>query len=277
MAAGIYTCSCLGSWEKIWGAGRKASGKKGTVRGWPDTRALFDPEKKSVNIAKIGRFVTISCKKQQFPNQITQKSVVWFVFHTKMRGDLMPDEGRNIEEQQVTTTELARVLGVTARRVQQLTQDGTFVTVKRGHFLLCDNVQRYQQFISGAQMTEEEKKVEKARKAAEVKIKMAKADIAQLEADELKGNMHRSEDVAAITENMVMRIRSMLQALPGRLAVQCATAETTEECSVIIRDGVHAVMNELTKYAYDPAEYEKRVRERRDWAERSQEAVDDDE
>lgn len=251
--------------------------KKGTVSWAAVDSALFDPKFESVFRAKIGRFVTIPRATTQFPNQKARIHAVWFVSHRKTRGDLMPDEGRNIEEQQVTTTELARVLGVTARRVQQLTQDGTFVTVKRGHFLLCDNVQRYQSFISGSQMTEEEKKVEKARKAAEVKIKMAKADIAQLEADELKGNMHRSEDVAAITENMVMRIRSMLQALPGRLAVQCATAETTEECSVIIRDGVHAVMTELTKYAYDPAEYEKRVRERRDWAERTQEALEDDE
>ena len=189
----------------------------------------------------------------------------------------MSSEGRaGIEEQQVTTTELARVLGVTARRVQQLTQDGTFVTISRGHFLLCDNVQRYQSFISGSQMTEEERKVEKARKAAEVKIKMAKADIAQLEADELKGNMHRSEDVAAITEKLVMSIRSMLQALPGRLAVQCATAETTEECSVIIRGGVNAVMSELTKFNYDPAEYEKLVRDRRDWAEREEVPDEDD-
>ncbi|MGN1370201.1 MAG: hypothetical protein ACI4WX_15125, partial [Aristaeellaceae bacterium] len=109
-----------------------------------------------------------------------------------------------------------------------------------------------------------------------VKIKMAKADIAKLEADELKGSMHRSEDVAAVTEDRVMTIRSMLNALPGRLSVMCARAETAEECSVIIRDGIYAVMNELTKYSYDPAKYEKMVRERRDWVEKEKQKVDED-
>lgn len=189
----------------------------------------------------------------------------------------MPENGRSVtDETEVSTTELAMVIGVTARRVQQLNQDGTFQTIRRGHFLLADNVQRYISFISGSQMSEAERKMEQARKSAELKIKMAKADIAKLEADELKGNMHRSEDVAAIMEDMVMTIRSMLNALPGRLSAMCAKAETAEECSVIIREGIHSVMNELTKYTYDPAKYEKLVRERRDWAERERQDVDDD-
>lgn len=180
------------------------------------------------------------------------------------------------DETEVTTTELAMVIGVTARRVQQMTQDGTLQTIRRGHFLLADNVQRYISFITGSRMSEEDMKLEKARKAAEVKIKMAKADIAKLEADELKGNMHRSEDVAALTEDLVMTIRSMLNALPGQLSVRCAKAETAEECSIIIRDGVYAVLEELSKYAYDPAKYEKLVRERRDWADNARQGVDED-
>ena len=50
-------------WEKKRGAGRKASGKKGTVRGWPDTRALFDPEKNHDRKCKKGHFVTQNHRK----------------------------------------------------------------------------------------------------------------------------------------------------------------------------------------------------------------------
>ena len=185
------------------------------------------------------------------------------------------EEMKVTEDTTVTTTQLAMVLGITARRVQQLTQDGTFQTERRGHFLLADNVQRYITSISGRKLSPEEQKLEKARKAAEVKMKIAKADIAKLEADELKGSMHRSEDVAAITEDLVSTIRAMLSALPGRLAVQTAAADTAEECSVIIRDGVYAVMEELAKYNYDPAKYENLVRERQDWAEQLQDTDDE--
>ncbi len=181
------------------------------------------------------------------------------------------------DETEASTTELAMVLGVTARRIQQMTQDGTLVTVKKGRFLLADNVQRYITFISGRQMSAEEKKLEKARKSAEVKIKIAKADIAKLEADELKGTMHRSEDVAKMTAQLVTTIRSALTALPGRLAVDCAGSETAEECSIIIRDGVREIMEELTEFRYDPAKYEQMVRARRDWAERQEKPQDMDE
>ena len=140
-------------------------------------------------------------------------------------------------------------------------------------------MQRYIIFISGHQLSAEEKKMEKARKSAEIKMKMAKADIAMLEANELKGNMHRSADVAALTQDMVTAIRAQLTALPGRLSVEVAGSDDPEECSIIIRDAVREIMENLTNYHYDPAKYEKLVRQRRDWAERTvseeQEAEED--
>lgn len=195
-------------------------------------------------------------------------------------GEDMPEEKTKItDETKCSTTELAMVLGVTARRVQQMAQDGTLQTISRGSFLLADNVQRYIIFISGHQLSAEEKKMEKARKSAEIKMKMAKADIAMLEANELKGNMHRSADVAALTQDMVTAIRAQLTALPGRLSVEVAGSDDPEECSIIIRDAVREIMENLTNYHYDPAKYEKLVRQRRDWAERTvseeQEAEED--
>ena len=192
----------------------------------------------------------------------------------------MPEEKTKItDETKCSTTELAMVLGVTARRVQQMAQDGTLQTISRGNFLLADNVQRYIIFISGHQLSAEEKKMEKARKSAEIKMKMAKADIAMLEANELKGNMHRSADVAALTQDMVTAIRAQLTALPGRLSVEVAGSDDPEECSIIIRDAVREIMENLTNYHYNPAKYEKLVRQRRDWAERTvseeQEAEED--
>ncbi len=79
----------------------------------------------------------------------------------------MPEEGRSItEETIVNTKEMAMVIGVTTRRVQQMIQDGTLKTVEKGKLLLMENVQRYITFVTGNQMTEEERRVEKARRAA---------------------------------------------------------------------------------------------------------------
>ncbi len=172
------------------------------------------------------------------------------------------------DETEVSSTELAVVLGVTARRVQQMAQDGTLQTVRKGRFLLADSVQRYIKFLSFEPVDEEDKKLEKARRVADATIKTSKATVAKLEAEELKGSMHRAEDVAAMTEDLVYTIRGALNALPGRLAVDVAATATPAEAAEVIRKEVHKVMRELAGYHYDPQKYEERVRQRRDWAER---------
>ena len=179
------------------------------------------------------------------------------------------------DETTVSTTELARCLGLSARRVQQMAQDGTMPPASRGRFRLNDSVQRYITFITGNKMSEEEEKAEKARRMAEVSIKAAKATVAKLEASELQGKMHRAEDVQAITEDMANTLRSLLLALPGRLAVDVSNARSAAEASVIIKEAVHAIMREMSKYQYDPAKYEERVRERLNW-DVSESVVDDD-
>lgn len=65
------------------------------------------------------------------------------------------------DETEVSTTELAVVLGVSARRVQQMAQDGTVPTCRKGCFRLADSVQRYIKFLSDGPMDDEDKKLEK--------------------------------------------------------------------------------------------------------------------
>lgn len=172
------------------------------------------------------------------------------------------------DETEVNTTELAAVLGVTARRVQQLAQDGTLPTVRKGRFLLADSVQRFIRLSTASPVDEEDQKLEKARRKSEVQIKASKAMVAKLEAEELKGMMHRAEDVAAITEDLVYTVRGAFMALPGRVAVDVAACNTPAEASDVIRREVNKAMRELANYHYDPKKYEERVRERRDWSER---------
>lgn len=184
------------------------------------------------------------------------------------------DAEKITDDTEVSTTELATVLGITARRVQQMAQDGTITPIKRGRFLLGDSVQRYIKFLTNnGPLDEDDKKLEKVRRQSEVTMKASKATVAKLEAEELRGRMHRSEDVAAMTEDLIYTIRGALNALPGRLAVDVAVTETAAEASEVIRKEVHKVMRELAGYRYDPKKYEERVRERRAWSERD----DDDE
>lgn len=172
------------------------------------------------------------------------------------------------EETEVTPAELAAVLRLTGRRVRQLTEDGVLRKNGSGRYQLIENIQLWHANATAQPVDEEDVKLEKTRRKSEVQLKASKAMVAKLEAEELKGLMHRAEDVAAITEDLVYTMRSALMALPGRLAVDVAVCNTPAEASDVIRREVNKVMRELATYHYDPKKYEERVRARRDWSER---------
>ena len=114
-------------------------------------------------------------------------------------------------EAEISTTELAAILGVTARRVQQMAQDGTIVPVRRGYFQLGDAVQRYINFLSKPQISEAEQKLETAKRQSEAQLKLSKAQLAKMEVEELKGKLHRSEDVEGFTKAEIDRYQQVIE------------------------------------------------------------------
>ena len=163
---------------------------------------------------------------------------------------------------EVTATELAAVLGLSARRIQQLAQDGILKAKSRGKYPMASAIQSYMDYRTREKALSQ---AEIDRQGAELTLKKAKATVAVLHAKELQGKMHRSEDVAAMTEDLVYTIRSMLLALPGRLAIDAANLTDPVEVSTLIRREVHTIMEELSQYQYDSTKYEERVRKRMSW------------
>lgn len=183
----------------------------------------------------------------------------------------------------VTSTILARLFGLSARRVQQLTQDGIIETVQTSggarRYELEPTVRTYVQYLrdradgraeKNSTATKEDQKLD-----AEIDLKRSKARMAQLELEELEGQMHRAEDVEAMTTDLVLAIRSMLMALPGQMAVDVAGVGTAAEASEIIKAAVYNILGELAAYKYDPQEYRRRVRNRQGWQEHQE--IEDDE
>ena len=166
---------------------------------------------------------------------------------------------------EVSVAELAALLGLSADRIYQLIRGGILQTEKRGRLLLADSLQRYIATINKEPVSDEDMKLEKVKQTAEATLKHSKAKIAKLEAEELEGKMHRSEDVEAMTADLLYAVRGALIALPGRLAVDVAQAQTAAEASEVIRQEVNKVLKEISQYKYDPLKYEERVRKRMDW------------
>lgn len=181
----------------------------------------------------------------------------------------------------VKTAVICSATGNSNQWVGQLVSQGTLHKRSTPHGNLFEFGEAMRAYCSmlkaraGPEKSEQEIKREEAKSAAEVTMKVARAQIAKAEADELQGKMHRSEDVAAMTTDLIYAIRGAMMALPGRLAVDVAAAQSPAEAAEIIRREVNKAMRELSDYRYDPKKYEERVRERRAWEADSGRDADD--
>ena len=110
---------------------------------------------------------------------------------------------------------------------------------------------------------------------AEIDMKKAKAKMAQLELDELEGRMHSAEDVECMTRDLCLVVRSALLSMPGQLAIDVTEVENAAEASEIIKRTVNEILEELSRYEYDPNEYQRRVREGQGRLEKIDRQVDD--
>lgn len=168
------------------------------------------------------------------------------------------------------TAVIAKLFKKSTRRIEQLKAEGIIKGEgKPTKYDLLPTVQAYIEYLEGKAYGREKKEamedLERDKLDAEARIKKAKAESAELELKELKGQLHKAEDVEAITTDHVLFLRSMLMAMPGKLAVDCASCKTAAEAADRIRREVYYILDNLTEYRYDPEEYKKRVRERRGW------------
>lgn len=172
-----------------------------------------------------------------------------------------------IYEKLIQTEELARILGIKERTAQMLAKKGVITCRKVGGknaYNLYQVVREYVDYTA--------KKGSKTFSSAdarkldeETRLKKIKADIAELELEELRGNLHAAADVEDITTDLVMAVRSAVLALPGTLAMDIIEAKSPAEASEIIKKAVHNILEELADYKYDPDEYRRRVREKQGW------------
>lgn len=186
----------------------------------------------------------------------------------------MAAEKQNLQSTQV----IAKLFGVSTRRVEQLKTEGVIKGQgKPTKYDLLPTIQAYIKYLSdkanGREKKEAMANLEEEKLAAEVEIKKSKAEAARLELKELQGKMHRAEDVEAIVTDSALYLRSMLLAMPGKLAVDLAGTHTAPEQAETVKREVYYILNNMASYQYDPAEYKKRVMERQGW-ETSQEEED---
>lgn len=168
--------------------------------------------------------------------------------------------------------DVADLFGVSDRRVEQLKSGGVISGKGRpAMYEATGTVRAYTKYLADKAYGREQKQtnaeLETQKLDAEKRYKTAKAEMAELELQELQGELHRAEDVEAIMNDHVFFLRSMLMAMPGKLAVDLAGTHTAAEQADRVKAEVYYILENLAGYKYDPEVYRKRVRERQGWNE----------
>ncbi len=180
----------------------------------------------------------------------------------------------------ISTRGLATLIGLSPERIRQMEDEGSLdseMVGKNKYFPLKESVQTYVEYLKNGRSSSGGGSDEQRKTKADADWKEAKADIERMKRDELQGMLHSADDVEAVLTDLALEIRSSLLSLPGRLSKDIAAETSPTECSKMIKTEVSQILDQLSKYRYDPEVFKQRVRERQGWSNLEAEDEEDEE
>ncbi|MBE3586557.1 MAG: type IV toxin-antitoxin system AbiEi family antitoxin domain-containing protein [Thermoanaerobacter sp.] len=151
----------------------------------------------------------------------------------------------NQQSKIVSTSELAEILGITDRRIRQLEKAGIISKLGRGKFDLAAAVQQYISWLKAqAAETDEELDLKKEKTL----LTRANRQKAELELQIMRGELHRSEDVRRVMNDMLGAFRARCLAIPTKAAPRLQGQTDLAVIQDIIKKEVYEALMELSDY-----------------------------
>ncbi len=162
-----------------------------------------------------------------------------------------------------TAEQMAKLLGLSVRRVQQLRSEGAMVTevpegetsprynVVRSLLAYCKHLQ------SKADTTNANTRI----KAAEADKKEKQAALLDIELRKRNGEVHEARHVATLIDGMIVEAKGAFLGVPGRIAVDLANCDNPAETAQIVRRAICDAMSDLAGRKYDPDRFRRLVEE----------------
>ena len=167
-------------------------------------------------------------------------------------------KGRNLSEEIILTHELAEIFGCSPRWVNQLTTNNLLTQVGRGKYKLGDAIREY---IAAIKLqAEESDDQETDLRAEQTMLTRANRKMAELELAVMNGDLHRSEDVKSIMNEMLVSFRSRMLTIPARATPEITASNDANLIQQVIKREVYDALSELSDY--DPAQYYEKGKER---------------
>lgn len=150
----------------------------------------------------------------------------------------------------VNQKELAQCIGVSARRVRQLKEEGLFRTSpgERG-YKLESCIQEYIEYKVNA---ETGRKSNISKEVVQAEHEEIKKQISIMRLRKLRRELHEAADVEYYLSDMLIRFKNRLMALPAKMAMEIAGEKDVNQIIGTIQKDLLDVLEELSDY--DPDE-----------------------
>lgn len=147
----------------------------------------------------------------------------------------------------VTTKKLAAILGITPRRIQQLSgpPDNVFRKISRGKFDLSDSIQKYISYqieLERRKYKKNDMDINEARRRKEI----AEAELKEIELERQKGDLLPKNEVILTWQKILSVLRSRLLAMPAKLAPILMGLSTISEIKNELNIEIRNMLEELS-------------------------------
>lgn len=158
----------------------------------------------------------------------------------------------DVESVVVSSTVLADLFGLTTRRIRMLADEGVIQKTSRGRYNLQENIRSYIVYLKTSQNLKEkpvdnELDPDKER-ALLTRRQREKLD---LEIAAMRGQMHFSNDVERVMNDMLANFRAKLIAMPTKVAPILIARNDISEVQELLQREFFEVLQELS--CYDPS------------------------
>jgi len=162
---------------------------------------------------------------------------------------ILPDDLDDLPN--LKAEQLGAFLNVTGERIRQLAKDGVITKVARGEFPWRKSILAYVNWIregkskraTGGDGVDAKAGLEEERR----RMTAAKADLAEIQANIVRGRVHEAEAVEAAWTDCAFAARAKLLAVPDKAAPMIDPHRATE-IKILLTELIHEALTELADY-----------------------------
>ena len=142
--------------------------------------------------------------------------------------------------------ELAKVIGLSERHLQRLSQEGIIKKNDKGKYLLYESIRSYINYLKEIESTPQQLQEEKLKNEIEyLKTRDRKENI---KIKILEADLHEASDVKRVMNNIISGLKGQLQTIPYKLAPLVIGIDNLGEIQEIITNNINSVLLELSEY-----------------------------